>query len=247
MGLEVEKERLSRGMFIPEWVMREHIARYEFASKFVRDKIVVDCACGVGLGTAVFLKAGARQVNAFDVSESALDEAKRRCNDDKAVFRMGSALDLPMPDGSVDVYISLETIEHLKDDARFLSEASRILKPDGVFICSTPNRMVTNPGKKFDEQPSNRYHVREYSGDEFGSLLNTYFSKVELFGQVRNHRVKIRLLEMFGRVPLYFSTRLRQACKLASWAAGRNKSAAYDVVEMEPGYDYEDIVAVCRK
>ncbi len=33
---------------MPSWVKHEHLARYHFSSKFVRDKIVIDAACREG-------------------------------------------------------------------------------------------------------------------------------------------------------------------------------------------------------
>jgi len=47
--------------------------------------------------------------------------------------------DLPYDDASFDYVISVETIEHLENPWHFLRELSRILKPDGVLILTTPN------------------------------------------------------------------------------------------------------------
>ena len=52
-------ERLSDRGFMPTWVRHEHLARYEFAAGYVAGKVVVDCACGDGTGSAQYAKAGA--------------------------------------------------------------------------------------------------------------------------------------------------------------------------------------------
>ena len=46
---------------------------------------------------------------------------------------------LPWPDATFDTVISTEGIEHLENHFAFLREASRILRPDGVLILTTPN------------------------------------------------------------------------------------------------------------
>ena len=212
MPIEIEKERLSAKMSMPGWVWQEHNARYNFASKFVLGKTVIDCACGSGVGTNFFIESGAKQIDAFDLSETAVTEAIRRYGHANVSFRVGSALKLPLDNDSSDVYISLETIEHLKEDEFFLAEVKRVLKPGGIFICSTPNRIVTNPGKSIDCQPCNKFHVREYSQAEFTSLLKKHFSKVELFGQNPNNKLEIKLLGLVGNLlPFNLSTRILQA------------------------------------
>lgn len=51
---------------------------------------------------------------------------------------------LPYPDRTFDVVCSLEVIEHLQDQFLFTRELSRILKPGGVAIISTPNILNIN-------------------------------------------------------------------------------------------------------
>ena len=54
----------------------------------------------------------------------------------------------------------------------------RVLKPDGIFFCSTPNKSIRYVKKK----PWNRFHVREYDYNEFNHLLKKYFNNVEIDG-----------------------------------------------------------------
>lgn len=46
---------------------------------------------------------------------------------------------LPIPSNSADVVVTLEVIEHIANAEIFLRELSRILKPNGYLILSTPN------------------------------------------------------------------------------------------------------------
>ena len=46
--------------------------------------------------------------------------------------------DLPVRTRSVDLVLSLETLEHCPDPARFIREIHRVLKPDGSLIMSCP-------------------------------------------------------------------------------------------------------------
>lgn len=51
---------------------------------------------------------------------------------------IGDVMNLPFKDGSFDCVICLETMEHIKDPFRAMSEIYRILKPGGKFIGSAP-------------------------------------------------------------------------------------------------------------
>ncbi len=45
----------------------------------------------------------------------------------------------PWADNSLGAVISSQTIEHLENPFHFMREVSRILRPGGIFIVSTPN------------------------------------------------------------------------------------------------------------
>jgi len=243
--MAIEKERLSSEGFVPQWVWLEHIARYEFGARFVKEKVVVDCACGAGIGSETFARAGAKSVVAFDVSEKDIESARRKNILRHLTFQQSSGLELPIASSSVDVYISLETIEHVAEDLAFLREAHRVLQPAGIFICSTPNRAVTDPGKSISDKPWNQFHAREYSQDEFIDLLNPFFSHVELYGQNPKRIRLVRALERLGKVlPMHGVVRINQVMKLPNLVFDEMKN--HVVQDMRAGYTYEYLVAICR-
>lgn len=47
-------------------------------------------------------------------------------------------LKMPFEDGSFDVVISTEVLEHVPDPAHYLAEVKRVLKPGGVFFFTVP-------------------------------------------------------------------------------------------------------------
>lgn len=242
----LQNVRLSSGAILPSWVRREHEARFEFAARYVAGKVVVDCACGSGAGTKVFAMAGAAVVHAVDLDLAGLDEARTQCRGHAVNLLAASATRLPLRPRIADVFISLETIEHLDDAEAFLAQVRRALKPEGTFICSTPNRKVTNPGLRPDGKPCNRFHVREYSAEEFSELLGGVFEKCELWGQNAQCRLPTRALGLLGRcLPWHGATRAHQFCKLLRAMTMRRNWHA--VQARDPGREYEYLVAVCAR
>jgi 2-polyprenyl-3-methyl-5-hydroxy-6-metoxy-1,4-benzoquinol methylase len=117
----------------------EHVYRYAFASDFVKGKNVLDIACGEGYGSAVLLRAAAKNVIGIDISESACLHTRQRYGIDA---RVGSAENIPLPNNSVDIIVSFETVEHVPNPGRFLDECARVLVASGILVISTPNKEV---------------------------------------------------------------------------------------------------------
>ena len=156
------------------FLFQEHSLRYLFASQFVKSKTVLDAACGTGYGASMMLDAGAKKVVGIDNSAEAIEYCKKNYKKDNLEFKTEECekinLDVPF-----DIVVSFETIEHLKKQSHFVSEVKRILKDDGVFIVSTPNKETYPAG--------NPYHFREFTESEFKSFLGKYFSNVTIFYQ----------------------------------------------------------------
>jgi 2-polyprenyl-3-methyl-5-hydroxy-6-metoxy-1,4-benzoquinol methylase len=175
---------INAGVLSPYW--GEHVARYDFALKFVEGKSVLDIACGTGYGLGV-LKSHARSVTGVDVDIEAVEQAKAECCENTTVV-LGSGLGLPFPDESFDVVTTFETLEHLHDRGGFLSELKRVLKRNGTLILSTPNANYTRP---VNGKPHNPFHVYEYDPDELTSELGTYFVIKQFLGQSLDGAIKI--------------------------------------------------------
>jgi ubiquinone/menaquinone biosynthesis C-methylase UbiE len=153
----------------------EHIARYRFAKAFAPGKRVLDIACGEGYGASALAKAGALSVVGVDIAEDVCERARRKYGIDA---RAGDAQAIPLPNRSVDLIVSFETIEHVNSPDSFLQECARVLKPAGMLIVSTPNRPVYT-----GEGSQNPFHHIEFDEQEFLGLLRARFNKVRLYVQ----------------------------------------------------------------
>ena len=157
----------------------EHLHRYAFASHLVKDKDVLDLACGEGYGSYKLSRA-ARSVIGIDIDSKAVDHAQCQYQCDNLRFMQGSILDVPIiGEKKFDVIICFEAMEHIEEHVKLLSEVKRLLRDDGMFIVSTPNKKVYTD----DHSYHNPFHVKELYLEEFSDLLRTYFSNLGFFGQ----------------------------------------------------------------
>ncbi len=153
------------------WMKIEHLSHYLFASDFLKQyqpDTIADISCGIGYGIPE-LKRVAKTIIAIDSSPDSLMLASKRIDDFNIRF-LQKDLDnddlIPdVKEGSVDAVISFETIEHLIDPNRAISQFSRILRPGGYLICSVPN--VLSEPRTVACLPRNRCHKQLFN---FGSL-----------------------------------------------------------------------------
>ncbi len=185
----------------------EHLIRYELVKSLVKDKVVLDIASGSGYGAAILAQAGAKTVIGIDIDEQAVTEAQKRYGSNQIEFKVGKTIEgvekLEITDNSIEVIACFETIEHIKDYKGFLKELARVLKTEGVAFISTPNRDVF--GQK------NPFHIKEFSREEFETVLKTYFSFVNILEQKNGLASVIKgtgseniVLQDNNSQPLYF-------------------------------------------
>ena len=102
---------------------------------------------------------------------------------------------LPVQPGSVDVAYSVQLMEHLHpDDALLqLTNVVRAVRPGGVYICITPNR-VSGPhdvSRGFDKVATG-FHLREYTGREIRKMfLSAGFTHIDFYAGGRGHYIRI--------------------------------------------------------
>jgi SAM-dependent methyltransferase len=157
----------------------EHLHRYAYAAALVKDKVVLDLACGEGYGSRM-LSQRAASVVGIDIDESVVRHASNKYAGGNLQFVAGSITDIPIPeDYPFDVIVCFEAIEHIEDQEKLLSEVKRLLKPRGTFIVSTPNKTVY--GNESSEQ--NPFHARELDFEEFHQLVGRHFENIRFLGQ----------------------------------------------------------------
>lgn len=160
----------------------EHLHRYHSILPLIKDKVVLDIACGEGYGSAL-ISGSAKSVIGVDISAECIVHAKQKyfAKHSNIRFAEGNIEQIPVEDNSIDVVVSFETIEHVSEEGqrKFLKEVKRVLRKDGLFIISTPDKELYSD--KY--QHENHFHVHELSRNEFIDLLADHFNNAQVLEQ----------------------------------------------------------------
>lgn len=140
-----------------------HLVRYALAADWIRPgDSVLDCACGLGYGTAVLAaRSPGERFLGVDIDPGSVAYASDNFSGWGISYVAASATQLDrIADRSIDTLVSFETLEHLEDYSTFLNEAARVLKPGGRIIVSVPNLWMDESGR--DPNP-HHHHVFDYA------------------------------------------------------------------------------------
>lgn len=176
-----------------------HLAAYEFVKGQLKpDSTIMEVGCGEGYGSNYLSKA-CKEIIGIDVEKSAIEHAQKKYTTANCMFKEYNGSKIPYDDNHFDYIVSFQVIEHVDNDAAFVKELERVLKPGGTAFITTPNKTYRlKPGQK----PWNRYHKREYYPKELESVLKNIFPDAKVWGvfgneeitQIEFNRVKTGLL-----------------------------------------------------
>ena len=103
------------------------------------DAAVLDIGCGTGANLRMLHELGFRRARGIDQSPDAIGYCRQK---GLGPIDCGDAARLPFPDGTFDLVLATDIIEHLDDDAAGLREVGRILRPGGRALITVPAFMA---------------------------------------------------------------------------------------------------------
>jgi SAM-dependent methyltransferase len=183
--LTLTGERTIPDLDIENYWFRRHEVVYQRLAPRCAGREVLEAGCGEGYG-ADLIAGVARRVVAVDYDEAAVAHVRSRYP--RVEVMRANLAALPLPDVSVDVVVNFQVIEHLWDQGQFVAECARVLRPSGLLMVSTPNRITFSPGR---DTPINPFHTRELNADELTQLLvDAGFAEVSISGLFHGPRLR---------------------------------------------------------
>lgn len=135
----MDRNRLSYNIVLLKWYMSKGILPRK------RNISILELGCGKCYITTALRILGFKDVTGVD---------QYKFQDDVVIADINKKL--PFAEGSFDVVISRDTVEHIKDSDRYFSEARRVLKVGGKLITHTVNVNTLSFGNFYDDYTHHR-------------------------------------------------------------------------------------------
>lgn len=181
--------------FIGESAENAHLDRYKFISNFVKDKFVLDIACGSGNGSFIISDIGkAEKVVRVDLDENAVKYGNIKYSKSNIERTVADATTFNNEE-KLYCIVSFETIEHIPNYMKLVENRYQNLKDNGELYISIPLTPVTN------KTPENPYHIIEWNFFDFQKIFTTKFKNENIYTQnIRIKPDKIKKYTMLDRV-----------------------------------------------
>ncbi len=158
--------------FNPTW--QRHVAAYALCAPLLPQGQVLDLGCGTGHSYELLAP---RPTVGLDIEPEALAGQTR----ETVLADMRS---VPCGPASFASVLAVQSLEHVPDPERVIAEARRVLKPGGVAVFVTPNRLTFSPSDEIVDP----YHYVEFSAEELRVCCSRSFDKVDLLGLFGSRR-----------------------------------------------------------
>ena len=187
-SLPLTGERTVPGVAEENYWFRRHEAAYAALREHCADAVVLEAGCGEGYGADLLAEVASRVV-ALDYEPRTTAHVRARYP--RLDVLRGNLATLPITSAAIDVVANFQVLEHLWDQAGFLADCFRVLRPGGTLLLTTPNRITFSPGL---DRPINPYHTRELNPDELAELLTEAGFALDFLGGL-HHGPRLRKLD----------------------------------------------------
>jgi len=145
------------------------------------------------------------KVIAIEPSSAYKESRVRFAHDGKIQIIKKRVEDVEFAANYFDIILMFDVIEHLFFIEDAMKKITSWLKPNGVFICCTPNKWLYRVTTWLSLKKIDPTHVNEMSYKYFMKLINDYFEKTEFLGTFPFMRLSKRFPALFKIYPLLVS------------------------------------------
>ena len=159
----------------------ENSFRYFKKFKIKKDSQILDVGTNIGTLPNLMSKADWKNVFGIDVTKNAIGFGKKKYPKISKNLIAYNGEKIPFKNNSFDVVTSFDVIEHIPKPSKILDEIYRVLKPNGIFIFQTPNKIINSCWEtlQFNSLNWKKYHCSLQTPISLKKLLeNSNFHEI---------------------------------------------------------------------
>lgn len=140
---------------------REEYGNNEASFKFFKSQniptssTILDIGCNIGTLLHHLYNHDYKNIFGVDINKTSIQYGQEKYTELENRIRAYDGSNIPYENESFDVVMSFDVIEHIPDVDRHFKEVKRILKPGGIYLFQTPNKVINVPWQVFyDKHPT---------------------------------------------------------------------------------------------
>lgn len=169
-----------------------HESIYHFFAQFAEGGRVLDAGCGTGYGAAILIEAGAANVLGVDDDAANIRYARRRYESPRVRFEKNNLDDFDC-DGSFDLVVSSNVMEHLDVPEAFLHTVWTRLERPGRLLVAVPPITNSDLARQHDDI---HYHRANKTVDEWIEVFRGLDRNAKLYRHI--HKRGVRTPDFFS-------------------------------------------------
>lgn len=178
-------------------IMPNHVARYQWAINQLLIRLknggkILDAAAGTGYGSKMIAKAGF-EVHAVELEPQVTEWGEQFYSHERVHRHTQSVLDVQ---GKFDAIVSIETIEHLKEDKQWIKNIGEMTD---ILIGTVPNQDVVAFNAK-----AHIHHERHYTKAQTEALMKGWTIEGWWTQYDKRHPEKCQMTKGFDGMTLGF-------------------------------------------
>ncbi|MEA2626930.1 MAG: hypothetical protein QOD06_2975 [Candidatus Binatota bacterium] len=172
-------------------------AKYRALVRFVGDvdgKTCLDLGSDNGVLSLLLRRRGGRWSSA-DLAEKAVEAIRAVVGSD--VHRTDGAT-LPFADGSFDLVVVIDMLEHVRDDAAFVAELARVTRAGGELVLNVPHRKPWSVGRPLRNVLglTDEWHGHLRPGYDLGEIQSLLDGRFEMVANATYSKVFSEILDV---------------------------------------------------
>jgi len=188
---QVKKDQNEGGDYWQDADFHEHLkltpyqTTYQYLLKhFTPPLKVLEAGCGIGRWV-IPMSQEKYNVTGIEIKEEAINVIAQNYSSENLTLVVGDIFNMPFPDNSFDIVISLGVLEHFEHKhtlVKAIVEHKRIMKEDGIFIITVPHISLIRflfhlpfiklvSFVRYFKGKREYFTEYRYTGNEFGKIL----------------------------------------------------------------------------